>query len=86
MLNDIIASAVSQGIREYEASKGGEISHNQGVKRYGSWFADAVKKGRILGIRRGAKSNSKIVYQIKDIEALRAREIAETSNIINYTK
>ena len=86
MLNDIIASAVSQGIREYEASKGGEISHSQGVKRYGSWFVDAVNKDRIRGIRRGATKNSKIVYQVKDIEALRTKEIAETSNIINYTK
>lgn len=85
MLSDIIASAVSQGIREYEASKGGEISLSQGVKRYGSWFADAVKKGEIRGLRRGGKSNSKIVYQIKDIEALRAKEIAETNRIITIT-
>ena len=86
MLNDIIASAVSQGIRTYEASKGGELSHNQAVKVYGSWFVDAVEKNRIRGVRRGAKKNSKIVYQVRDIEALRAQEIAETSNIINYTK
>lgn len=86
MLNDIIRTAVSQGIRDYESSKGGEVSHNKAVQMYGSWFADAVDKGRLSGIRRGDKRNSKIVYQIRDIEALRAREIAETSNIINYTK
>lgn len=86
MLNDIIATAVSQGIREYEASKGGEVSHSQAVRRYGNWFSDAVKNDRIRGVRRGSKSNSKIVYQVRDIEALRAKEIAETSKIINYTK
>lgn len=83
MLNDIIATAVSQGIREYEASKGGELSHSKCVEKYGSWFVDAVEKGRIHGLRRGAKKNSKITYQVKDIEALRAQEIAETCNIIN---
>jgi hypothetical protein len=44
---------------------------------------DAVAKGHICGLRRGATKNSKIVYQVKDIEALRAKEIAETSNIIH---
>ncbi len=86
MLNDIIRTAVSQGIRDYEASKGGEVSFRKGVQLYGQWFVDAVDKGLIRGLRRGAKSNSKIVYQIKDIEAQRAKEIAETSRIINYTK
>ena len=83
MLSDIIKTAVSQGIREYEASKGGEVSHNKALQMYGSWFADAVKKDLLRGVRRGGKRNCKIVYQIKDIEALRAKEIAETSNIIN---
>ena len=86
MLNDIIRTAVSQGIRDYEASKGGEVSFRKGVQLYGQWFVDAVDKGLIRGLRRGAKSNSKITYQIKDIEAQRAKEIAETSKIINYTK
>lgn len=85
-LKDIIADAVSQGIRAYEASKGGELSYRQGVKIYGSWFVNAVDKGQIRGLRRGNKSNSKITYQTRDIEALRAKEIAETSNIINNTK
>lgn len=86
MLNDIIRTAVSQGIRDYEASKGGEVSFRKGVQLYGQWFVDAVDKGLIRGLRRGVKSNSKITYQVKDIEALRAKEIAETSKIINYTK
>ena len=30
-LKDIIADAVSQGIRAYEASKGGELSYRQAV-------------------------------------------------------
>jgi hypothetical protein len=83
MLTDLLATAVAQGIREYEASKGGELSHNQCEQRYGSWFINAVNKGDLKGLRRGAKRNSKIVYQVKDIEALRAKEIAQTSNIIN---
>jgi hypothetical protein len=86
MLNDIIASAVSQGIRQYEASKGGEVSYRQGVKQYGQWFVNAVDKGHIRGLRRGGSANSKITYQVKDIEALRAKEISETIRIINYTK
>ena len=86
MLNDIIRTAVSQGIRDYEASKGGEVSFRKGVQLYGQWFVDTVDKGLIRGLRRGEKSNSKITYQVKDIEALRAKEIAETSRIINYTK
>lgn len=83
MLNDIIADAVAQGIRTYEASRNGEVSYRQGVKIYGQWFVNAVEKDQIRGLRRGAKSNSKITYQVKDIEALRAKEIAETSNIIH---
>lgn len=86
MLNDIIRTAVSQGIRDYEAGKSGEVSYRKGVQIYGQWFVNAVEKGLLRGRRRGDKSNSKITYQIKDIEALRAQEIAETSNIINYTK
>lgn len=86
MLKDIISTAVAQGIREYEASRGGEMSRRQAVEHYGQWFVNAVEKGRIQGLRRGTKSNSKIVYQVKDIEALRAAEIAQASNIINYTE
>lgn len=86
MLSDIIASAVAQGIKTYEAGKSGEVSYRKGVKIYGQWFADAVDKGHLRGLRRGSKSNSKITYQVKDIEALREKEIAETSRIINYTK
>ena len=85
MLSDIIRTAVTQGIRDYEACKGGEVSHNKAVQMYGSWFADAVKAEKIKGIRRGDKRNSKITYQVRDIEALRAKEIAETSKIIEYT-
>lgn len=86
MLNDIIRTAVSQGIRDYEAGKSGEVSYRKGVQLYGQWFVNAVDKGLLRGRRRGEKSNSKITYQVKDIEALRAKEIAETSKIINYTK
>lgn len=82
-LKEIIADAVAQGIRAYEASKGGEVSYRQGVKVYGQWFADAVAKGHLQGLRRGAATNSKIVYQVSDIEALRTKEIALTSNILN---
>ena len=82
-LKEIIADAVAQGIRAYEASKGGEVSYRQGVKIYGQWFADAVAKGHLRGLRRGAATNSKIVYQVKDIEALRTKEIALTSKILN---
>lgn len=82
-LKEIIADAVAQGIRAYEASKGGEVSYRQGVKIYGQWFADAVAKGHLQGLRRGAAANSKIVYQVKDIEALRTKEIALTSKILN---
>ena len=82
-LTEIIADAVAQGIRAYEASKGGEVSYRQGVKVYGQWFVDAVAKGNLQGLRRGAATNSKIVYQVKDIEALRTKEIALTSNILN---
>lgn len=82
-LKDIIADAVSQGIRAYEASKSGELSYRQGVKVYGRWFVTAVEKGQLQGRRRGAGTNSKITYRMVDIEALRAKEIAETSRIIN---
>ena len=81
-LRDIIADAVSQGIRTYEASKCGEVSYSKGVELYGQWFVNAVAKDQIKGLRRGEKRNSKIVYQIADIEALRRKEIAETHNII----
>ena len=82
-LKAIIAAAVSQGIRAYEASKGGEVSYRQAVKIYGQWFVDAAAKGRIKGVRRGAATNSKITYQVRDIEAQRTKEAAATSNILN---
>ena len=81
-LADIIADAVSQGIRTYELSKSGEISYRKAVSIYGQWFVDAEKQGLIHGLRRGDKANSKIVYQVADIEALRRAEIAKTSRII----
>lgn len=82
-LKQIIADAVAQGIRAYEASKGGEMSYRKGVQVYGKWFVDAVAKGKLHGLRRGATTNSKIAYQVADIEALRAKEIADTSDILN---
>lgn len=81
-LADIIADAVSQGIRTYELSKSGEISYRKAVSIYGQWFVDVEKQGLIRGLRRGDKANSKIVYQVADIEALRRAEIAKTSRII----
>ena len=81
-LADIIADAVSQGIRTYELSKSGEISYRKAVSIYGQWFVDAERQGLIRGLRRGDKANSKIVYQVADIEALRRAEIAKTSRII----
>ena len=81
-LADIIADAVSQGIRTYELSKSGEISYRKAVSIYGQWFVDVEKQGLIRGLRRGDKANSKIVYQVADIEALRRKEIAQTSRII----
>lgn len=83
MLTDIISTAVAQGIRSYEAGRNGEVSYRKGVQIYGQWFVNAVARGDLKGRRRGAGSNSKITYQVSDIEALRAREIAETSRIIN---
>ena len=44
---------------------------------------DAAAKGHVKGVRRGATTNSKITYQVKDIEAQRTKEAAETSNILN---
>ena len=81
-LADIIADAVAQGIRAYEAGKNGELSYRKAVSIYGQWFIDAERRGLIQGVRRGDKSNSKIVYQVADIEALRRKEIARTSQII----
>ena len=81
-LADIIADAVSQGIRTYELSKSGEISYRKAVSLYGQWFVDVEKQGLIRGLRRGDKANSKIVYQVAEIEALRRKEIAKTSRII----
>ena len=81
-LADIISDAVSQGIRTYELSKSGEISYRKAVSIYGQWFVDVEKQGLIRGLRRGDKANSKIVYQVADIEALRRAEIAKTSRII----
>ena len=82
-LKDIIADAVSQGIRAYEASKGGELSYRQAVKIYGQWFVDAAAQGRVKGVRRGAATNSKIPYLVRDIEAQHTKEAAETSIILN---
>ena len=81
-LADIIADAVQQGIRAYEAGKGGELSYRKAVSIYGQWFVEAERRGLIHGIRRGGKPNSKITYQVSDIEALRREEIAKTSRII----
>lgn len=82
-LQMLIADAVAQGIRAYEAGKAGELSYRQAVKIYGSWFVDAVAKGHLSGLRRGAGKTSKIVFQAAEIEALRTAEIAETSKLIH---
>ena len=79
----LIADAVAQGIRAYEAGKAGELSYRQAVKLYGTWFVDAVEKGHLSGLRRGAGKTSKIVFQTAEIEALRTAEIAETSKILH---
>ena len=45
--------------------------------------ARASRKWYVKGVRRGAATNSKITYQVRDIEAQHTKEAAETSNILN---
>lgn len=48
----------------------GELSYRQAVKTYGTWFAAAVKGGRI----RPARTGGKHAYKVTDILALRAAD------------
>jgi hypothetical protein len=54
----------------------GEISEREAFRVYGSWLRHAVEQGRIQPHRSGVGTNSKKLYNVGQILALRASDEA----------
>lgn len=54
----------------------GEISEREAFRLYGSWLRHAVEQGRIMPHRTGNGTNSKKLYNVSAILALRASDEA----------
>lgn len=76
-----IAEATIQRCLEAAGLTSGMISEREGIQRYGYWFKQAVKDGRILPARIGTgRSDAKNCtrrYQLSDILNLIAKEKAQ---------
>lgn len=50
----------------------GEISQTQAIKRYGTWFVQKVKEGKLKPVRQGTGKSATKYFNISDILAQRA--------------
>lgn len=60
----------------------GEISEREARRTYGMWFMRAVEQGRLRAHRTGDGRNSKKLYNVAQILALRASDEASAQLII----
>ena len=84
-LERLIATAAQLGATIALQSCGhisGEISEREAFRTYGSWLRRAVEQGRIAPHRSGDATNSKKMYNVSAILALRASDEARAELII----
>lgn len=85
-LQDLIQSAAAMGAQmalEAVGESSGVITQRQAEKKYGSWFIDAVKGGRIYPCKLGKGSvRATKWYSIREILLLRTTDIARCESII----
>ena len=55
----------------------GEISQNQAMKVYKTWFTEAVKKGRIRPCRMGSGISGTKWYLVSDILQLKEKDLKQ---------
>lgn len=76
----VIRTAAAMGAAKAFEDAGltsGEISQKEATRIYGTFFTKAAAAGRLLPVRTGTARNSKKVYRVADILALRCADEAE---------
>lgn len=84
-LDRIIATAAELGATialQRIGQISGEISEREAFRTYGSWLRRAVEQGRIQAHRTGDGRNSKKLYNVAQILALRASDEASAQLIL----
>jgi len=84
-LDKVIITAAQLGVALYLQQRGedaGEISERQAVKVYGTWFRRAVEQGRIRPHFSGDSKNSKKLYNVPEILALKASDQVQAQLIL----
>lgn len=84
-LDKLIATAAELGATialQRVGQISGEISEREARRTYGMWFKRAVDEGRIQAHRTGMGTNSKKLYNVAQILALRASDEASAQLII----
>lgn len=77
-LDRIVESAAAQGAAQVLETLGissGEISQRKARERYGKWFVDAEKAGRIQPSRVGNGANGKRCYRVVEIQKLKTADL-----------
>jgi len=78
-LERLIATAAELGATialQRQGLASGEISEREAFRTYGAWMRRAVEEGRIMPHRSGVARNSKKMYNVSAILALRASDEA----------
>lgn len=78
LLDETAVLAAKKALREVGLMKD-EISYTQAVKRYGKWFSDHYKAGRLKGEKKGNGKNAKMHFSIAEIESLQSAEAVSAS-------
>lgn len=78
ILEQIVTSAAALGAAHLAETLGlsaGEISQRTARSRYGKWFADAEREGRIRPARVDAGRNGTRHYRVVDIQELKTADL-----------
>ena len=78
LLDETAIVAVRRALREVGLTKD-YISYRQAVERYGKWFSDHYKAGRLKGEKKGTGKNAKMHFSIADIESLQSAEAVQAA-------
>jgi len=77
-IEQLVQEAAALGAAQIAETLGlssGEISQKKALATYGSWFKDAVERGRLHPCRVGDGRNGKKSYRVVEIQELRTADL-----------
>lgn len=78
LLDETAILAVKRALKEVGLTND-DISYRKAVERYGKWFTDHYKAGRLQGKRKGTGANAKLHFSVAEIESLQSAEAVQAS-------